>query len=146
MAGNALVLDANILIRATLGAHVVRVIEQQHDQVRLLATSTSIEDAHRHLPQIVTARHMDLGPATDVLEDVTAMVQEVGPETYAPAMPEAMERIGKRDPDDADILATALVLDCPVWTEDQDFFGTGVPTWTTTNLESYFDREQLLVG
>jgi hypothetical protein len=38
------------------------------------------------------------------------------------------------------------VLDCPVWTEDQDFFGTGVPTWTTTNLESYFDREQLVVG
>ncbi|MEP7369704.1 MAG: PIN domain-containing protein [Dermatophilaceae bacterium] len=25
----------------------------------------------------------------------------------------------------------------PIWTEDQDFFGTGFPTWTTDRVELY---------
>ncbi|WP_455227346.1 PIN domain-containing protein [Lautropia mirabilis] len=35
-----------------------------------------------------------------------------------------------------------LVLDaCPIWTEDQDFFGTGVPTWTTDRVELYLKNK-----
>jgi hypothetical protein len=26
---------------------------------------------------------------------------------------------------------------CPTWTEDQDFFGSGVATWTTDRIELY---------
>jgi len=29
-------------------------------------------------------------------------------------------------------------LSCPVWTEDADFFGTGVATWTTDRIALYF--------
>jgi hypothetical protein len=32
---------------------------------------------------------------------------------------------------------TSLPLDCPIWTEDQDFFGSGVATWTTGTVEVY---------
>jgi len=46
-------------------------------------------------------------------------------------------RIESRDPDDWPILATALALECPIWTEDQDFFGAGVPTWTTDRVLFY---------
>jgi predicted nucleic acid-binding protein len=42
-----------------------------------------------------------------------------------------------RDPDDWPIVAVALLLDFPIWTEDQDFFGTGVATWTTDRVELY---------
>jgi hypothetical protein len=28
-------------------------------------------------------------------------------------------------------------LDCPIWTEDQDFFGSGVATWTTNTVLMY---------
>lgn len=35
------------------------------------------------------------------------------------------------------ILACALALDCPVWTEDTDFFGAGVATWTTDRVALY---------
>jgi hypothetical protein len=35
-----------------------------------------------------------------------------------------------------------LVIECPVWTEDRDFFGTGVPTWTTDRIERYFGLGQ----
>ncbi|WP_402468401.1 PIN domain-containing protein [Isoptericola aurantiacus] len=36
----------------------------------------------------------------------------------------ALARIEKRDTDDWPFLAVALLLDCPVWTEDNDFFGS----------------------
>ena len=51
--------------------------------------------------------------------------------------PAALTRIGPRDPDDWPILACALALNCPIWTEDKDFFGTGVATWTTALVELY---------
>lgn len=35
------------------------------------------------------------------------------------------------------VLAAALTLNAPVWTEDSDFFGLGVPTWTTANVGIY---------
>jgi len=50
---------------------------------------------------------------------------------------EALSRSESRDPDDWPILATALALEFPIWTEDQDFFGAGVPTWTTDRVELY---------
>lgn len=41
------------------------------------------------------------------------------------------------DEEDWPIVATALLLKCPVWTEDRDFFGSGIPTWTTETIDLY---------
>ena len=41
---------------------------------------------------------------------------------------------------DANILIRAVLgrrVACPVWTEDTDFFGTGIATWTTDRVELY---------
>ncbi len=40
-------------------------------------------------------------------------------------------------PEDWPVIACALALECPIWTEDRDFFGAGVPTWTTDRVELY---------
>jgi predicted nucleic acid-binding protein len=66
-------------------------------------------------------------------------VRPVVEEIYESRRAEALSRIEARDPDDWPILAAALALDCPLWTEDQDFFGAGVPTWTTDRVELYLD-------
>jgi predicted nucleic acid-binding protein len=50
---------------------------------------------------------------------------------------DAKKRLFGRDLDDWPVLATALVLVCPIWTEDTDFFGTGVATWTTDRVELF---------
>jgi predicted nucleic acid-binding protein len=47
------------------------------------------------------------------------------------------QRIAVRDINDWPIVAVALMLDCPIWTEDQDFFGTGVATWTSDRVHLY---------
>ncbi len=41
------------------------------------------------------------------------------------------------DPDDWPIIATALALGCPIWTEDTDFFGCGVATWKSNSIEIF---------
>jgi predicted nucleic acid-binding protein len=40
---------------------------------------------------------------------------------------EAKARIGSRDLDDWPGGAAAMVLDCPIWTEDRDFLGRESP-------------------
>jgi predicted nucleic acid-binding protein len=47
---------------------------------------------------------------------------------------EARRRLAARDPEDWPILASALALSCPIWTEDTDFFGCGVATWTSDRV------------
>jgi predicted nucleic acid-binding protein len=49
----------------------------------------------------------------------------------------ARQRLQGRDPEDWPVLATALLIGCPIWTEDTDFFGAGVATWTTDRVELF---------
>ena len=43
------------------------------------------------------------------------------------------------------MLATALALSCAIWTEDTDFFGTGIAVWTSDRIEIFL-KEQLKSG
>ena len=39
-----------------------------------------------------------------------------------------------RDASDAELLALALELQFPIWSQDKDFLGTGVPCFNTAQL------------
>ena len=52
----------------------------------------------------------------------------------------ARERLRRRDEDDWHILALALALSSPIWTEDTDFFGIGAVTWKTSSIDGFFER------
>lgn len=54
---------------------------------------------------------------------------------------QARARIERRDADDWPVIACALLLECPIWTEDNDFFGAGVSTWTSDRVELYLVEE-----
>ena len=41
------------------------------------------------------------------------------------------------DEEDWPVPATASALNCAVWTEDSDFFGTGIAAWTTNRIEIF---------
>jgi predicted nucleic acid-binding protein len=45
-----------------------------------------------------------------------------------------------REPDDWPVVATALALSAGISTNDNDFLGVGVATWTTATLEVWLDR------
>jgi hypothetical protein len=54
---------------------------------------------------------------------------------------EARQRLRGRDESDWPVLATAIGLSCAVWTEDQDFFGTGVAVCTTSHIEIFLKAQ-----
>ena len=80
---------------------------------------------------------MPVGPGLTTLDSLCGLVRTVEFETYAPMEALARQRLARRDEDDWPILAAALALGCPIWTEDTDFFGCGVATWTTDRVELY---------
>ena len=45
-----------------------------------------------------------------------------------------------RDPSDWPVVAAALALSAGIWTNDNDFLGTGVATWTTDTLQAWLER------
>jgi predicted nucleic acid-binding protein len=71
------------------------------------------------------------------LDALRPVIQVIPAELFAPLEPRARERLRGRDEDDWPYLALALVFDCPLWTEDRDFFGCGLPLWTTDRVEIY---------
>lgn len=93
----ALVVDANILVRAVLGRRVREVIETYAGQVSFF------------------------------VPDITVSGGALAPGTLTDGWP---------------ILATALAMACPIWTEDTDFFGCGVPTWTTNRVVLFLREPQ----
>ncbi|MBL8238702.1 MAG: hypothetical protein JNM66_14860 [Bryobacterales bacterium] len=141
-----LVRDANILIRAVLGSRVLGLLRKYAGQVEFMAPDVAFQEAHEHLPRILAVRKIPLAPAMETLALLMGLVQTVEAETYASFEAVACERIEKRDEDDWPVLAAALALGCPIWTEATDFFGCGVATWTTDRVELYLakaaEREQ----
>jgi predicted nucleic acid-binding protein len=73
---------------------------------------------------------------------LTDLVESVDQSLYGEYERLARERIEIRDPDDWPVVALALLLDLPIWTEDQDLFGSGVVTWTTDRVELYLKAGQ----
>lgn len=65
------------------------------------------------------------------------LVEVIGRDVYGEFETEARERLAQRDPEDWPILAAALALGCPIWSEDTDFFGCGVATWTSSNVHRF---------
>ncbi|HEV2194148.1 MAG TPA: PIN domain-containing protein [Candidatus Acidoferrum sp.] len=80
---------------------------------------------------------LDSKLAKAILEHVSRIVGPVDQTLYQGHENLARERTEPRDPRDWPVVAVALLLDIPVWTEDQDFFGSGVSTWTTDRVETY---------
>jgi predicted nucleic acid-binding protein len=132
-----LVLDANILLRAMLGSSVQRLIEGYKDSVAFYSPDICFEGARKYIGKIAAARGFDSAPGLAILYQLAELIQAVEISLYVRHEVSARLRIASRDMDDWPIVATALLLDCPVWTEDQDFFGSGVATWTTQNIELY---------
>jgi predicted nucleic acid-binding protein len=134
-----IVLDANVLMRAVLGRRVDRLLERFASQVTFLAPEVAFDDVQEHLASVLTKRDElnALHPALEKLTKLRLVVRAVDSSEYEVMKPAALARIGPRDPDDWPILACALALNCPIWTEDRDFFGTGVATWTTASVELF---------
>jgi predicted nucleic acid-binding protein len=135
-----IVLDANILIRAVLGKKVRGILEQYVSKTQFVTPDICYQDARKYLPPLFEKRNLPVQNALDVLEKLNCLVESIDANLYCLYEEEAKQRIAIRDIDDWPIVALSLMLDCPIWTEDADFFGAGVATWTSDRIHLYLSR------
>jgi len=97
----------------------------------------------RRVRTLARRRGLDAAIADDLVArclhaiDANVVILEEG--VYAAVEDEARAR-SCRDPGDWPVVASALVLKAGIWTNDNDFLGTGVATWTTESLAAWLER------
>lgn len=130
-------LDANILIRAVFGVQVQDILDFYCSSVGFYTPEICVKDARRHIALLAARRDFSAAEGLDTLDRILQLVEVVEVSLYEAFEVAARRRISLRDADDWPIVAYCLLLNCPVWTEDQDFFGSGIATWTTNNIQLY---------
>src|SRR5258708_40256049 len=137
-----IVVDANILIRAILGRQVRQLLDRYASQgVRFFAPDLAFEDAQKYLPAILKQRGKNEVDVPRSLAYLRTIIEPIDRELYTIFESEARNRLRGRDEDDWPVLASSLALECGIWSEDADFFGTGIAVWTTSRIEIFLKSE-----
>lgn len=97
----------------------------------------------RRIDRLVRRRKLDPSVGRELtalcLDAIDANLVVLDEAVYSALEDEARSR-SVRDPNDWPVVASALALAAGVWTNDNDFLGTGVATWTTETLQLWLDR------
>jgi predicted nucleic acid-binding protein len=126
-----LFVDANVLVRFTVGRAAGDADELMARGVVLATTDAQAREAERVLHHVFGLP--EDRAAEEVVDTLTGMELYHAP-TYRSQEAAARARIHYKNTRDWPILAAAIVHQAPIWTDDRDFFGVGVPTWTTRNI------------
>jgi predicted nucleic acid-binding protein len=141
-----LVLDTSVLVGELLRAKGRERLGD--DRLELFLPEQMWMEARVELPRRVDrfVRRRDLDPGLGrqlvavCLEAIEANVVILDDAISRALEAEARSR-SIRDPNDWPVVACALALAAGVWTNDNDFLGTGLPTWTTETLQAWLDRQ-----
>jgi len=126
-----LVADANVLLSAVIGGRAKAVLEHPSITEILTAEATLVE-VQEYATQPAAKKR--LSQDVVMLAVASLPVRVVEREIYEKSIPEAKRRIGRRDPDDVEILALALHVGAAIWSNDNDFEDAGVQWFTTAAL------------
>jgi predicted nucleic acid-binding protein len=140
-----LVIDASTLVAEGLRSRGRRHLAQVASELYLAehAYDEARHELSKRVSLFITRNRLSDVRGQELLRDVLGslelpfVVLEAGYQSYE--IP-ARERI--RDPKDWPSLALAMTLECGIWTQDYDFFGTGVATWSTENIEGTLQKQK----
>jgi predicted nucleic acid-binding protein len=133
-----LVVDANPILSAVLGGNAKRLFFES-DIIEFAVADTAIEEVRRYLPKMAEKLGVSLDFISYALDLLPLTI--CSPKIYRRSLKGARIHIGHRDQGDVEILALALALKRPLWTNDKDFGATTVQTLTTAELLAiYFPR------
>ncbi len=123
--------DANVLLAAVIGGRA-RLVLTSPGVTEILTTANVLSEVREYVPLLAVKRKLD--PANMLLTVAALPVTVVPALEYRHKLAEARRRIGERDPDDVELLALALHLRIPVWSNDDDFSSARAPWFTTAHL------------
>ena len=99
-----------------------------------VALSTTDRNADEVFKTLIEIFDLSVDEAAAEVARVLASFTLLDADSYAGFRSAAERRLRQGGKPDWPALAAALSLDCAIWSEDVDFFGTGVPVWTTANV------------
>ena len=114
---DAIVADANPLLSALLGGRAREVLFSR--KLVFYSPQHTLFEVEKYLPNV--AQKIDQTELVLFREFQLLPVTAIQPRQYDSQFKRATQLIGRRDPKDVHVLALALELDLPIWSEDRDF-------------------------
>jgi predicted nucleic acid-binding protein len=113
----AIVADANPLLSALLGGRARDILFSR--KLIFYSPQHTLFEVEEYLPRV--AQKIGQTEAALFREFELLPVTAVQPQQYDSQLERATVLIGQRDPKDVRVLALALQLNVPIWSEDRDF-------------------------
>jgi predicted nucleic acid-binding protein len=142
-----LVVDASVLVAEALrvAGRAILTNPALDLHIPIEAWDETTHELRRRASILVQRGVHDQPQAAAILAETTTMLATsltvVPTGDFADRLPEAAWRI-PRDPRDVPAVALALALDCGIWTNDHDFFGCGLPVWSSDVLRSFLEHQR----
>ena len=123
----------------------MRVFRACPERVGELATTEhTVREVIEYIPELARkprVREAGITEADLYFALVVAPLTIYTREFYEEKLEAAYKEIGERDPEDVDLLALALKVRAPIWSNDQHFRGLKVKWWTTARLLQHLGLE-----
>jgi len=122
--------DANVILSAIAGKAALRVF--LHAGLEIVTARFNLDEVEEYL-EVMAEQY---GLQAEILESQLRLLplKICLSDYYEDLLPEAARRLAGRDDDDIELLALALKLNIPVWSNDNDFKKTGIEVYTTAKL------------
>lgn len=126
-----LVVDANPMIAALLEGRALAYLERTSHEC--VAPQRTLFEVEKYIPEIARKSAKPEQLVFDAFQSLPVIAYQAS--LYDEQFARADQLIGQRDPKDVDVLALALTLAAPIWSNDRDFQGLKeVQVYTTEEL------------
>lgn len=115
----SLAIDANCILQAILRSKATDILRRLEFKTHVHTALPTFIEVLEYIPVLTEEKEIPLEDAFISLQLLPIEIHE--PSFYQETYAEARRRIYARDPDDVPLLALALKLNCPIWTNDRDF-------------------------
>lgn len=126
-----LAVDANPILSAIIGGRAKEIFLKA-DALSFYTTLFNFKEVEKYIPIFSSKRNIPLDELFFVLSLLPLVVYEEV--FYKKELVKAKGLIGKRDPDDAHLLALSIKIKSPIWSNDKDFEMPGVEVYSTLDL------------
>ena len=122
--------DANVILSATAGKAALRIFLKK--EIEVVTTEFNIAEVREYLGAIAEQYSM----SEEVLESQLRLLPlKIYPRHfYEDFIRKAAKKLSGRDEDDIELLALAMKLETPIWSNDNDFKDSGIEIYTTAKL------------
>lgn len=125
-----MIVDANVMVSALLGRSLPLLAEARDRGISLYAPVRQFIEARAVIDRIAGD-----GNGVGAVQRLLHLVDPIPDEVFASNEDGARQRLHSGGQSDWPVLASAMATGMDVWSNDTDFFGTGVAIWSTPNIK-----------